>query len=185
MNIEESYKIIVDWSKYEHEKMEHFNTVNIAIHTIIVTAIGYVVWNRNGWLLPYNLWVLPIFGFLLGLLWFKGLCDVRDEVDFRYEQLRSLEVNINNKEQKIFTKGYDYFKKKKTPCGFWGLLKIYKYYTILFLMAYAIIILINLSLLFCSYGQRKVTDLFLTQIHKEPNKSLQRMAGKGVAPLIG
>lgn len=52
MKPQESYKILVDWSKYQHEKMQHFNTVNIAIHTLIITAIGYIIYYSNKPLLP-------------------------------------------------------------------------------------------------------------------------------------
>ena len=77
-----------DWSKYQHEKMQHFNTVNIAIHTLIITAIGYIIINnKSSWFLL----ALTIIGIILGIIWSLGLCRCRLDVDVFYGLLRDLE----------------------------------------------------------------------------------------------
>lgn len=153
MEPEESYKILVDWSKYQHEKMQHFNTVNIAIHTIIITAIGYIIYHSNKWLLPLNLWVVPLLGLILGLLWLIGLLRLRLDADVLFAQLRALERILEDikPEQKIFTEGNKFYKcgqveieeLKELKCKykFLGFLTIYKIVVVIFLLVYAIILL--------------------------------------------
>ncbi|MBI5199865.1 MAG: hypothetical protein HZA09_07620 [Nitrospirae bacterium] len=156
MKLEESYKILVDWSKYQHEKMQHFNTVNIAIHTLIITAIGYMIYHKDTWLLPQNLWMIPLIGFILGLAWFIGLCRLRLDVDVWYAQLRALERVFGEdikQEQKIFTEGYNFYKcgqvnieeLKELKCRwkFFGFLTIYQIFSGIVLFVYFVVLLIQ------------------------------------------
>ena len=138
LEVKETYKILVDWSKYQHEKMQHFNTVNIAIHTLIITAIGYIIINnKSSWFLL----ALTIIGIILGIIWSLGLCRCRLDVDVFYGLLRDLEKekSFGKKEiQRIFTEGYNFYhcnevvaeelKELKCRSKFWGLLTLYQGY---------------------------------------------------------
>lgn len=153
MEVKETYKILVDWSKYQHEKMQHFNTVNLAIHTLIITAIGSIIINNNTWLLL----ALPILGLILGVIWFLGLRRCRLDVDVFYGLLRDVEKEESfgkKKIQKIFTEGYNFYhckevvseelKKIKCRFKFWGLLKLYQVYVYIVLLLYLSILIFAL-----------------------------------------
>ena len=157
MKLEESYKILVDWSKYQHEKMQHFNTVNMAIHTLIITAIGYMVYHKDTWVLPQNLWMVPLLGFILGLAWFIGLRRLRLDVDVLYAQLRALERVFGEdikQEQKIFIEGDNFYKcgqvkieelkGLKCRCKLFGFLKIYQFFSGTVLFVYIVVLLMHL-----------------------------------------
>lgn len=157
MKLEESYKILVDWSKYQHEKMQHFNTVNMAIHALIITAIGYMVYHKDTWVLPQNLWMVPLLGFILGLAWFVGLRRLRLDVDVLYAQLRALERVFGEdikQEQNIFTEGYNFYKcgqvkieeLKELKCRWklFGFLIIYQFFSGTVLFVYIVVLLMHL-----------------------------------------
>lgn len=164
LEVKETYKILVDWSKYQHEKMQHFNTVNLAIHTLIITAIGSIIIkeiiskkiiNNNPWFL---LLALTVLGLVLGIIWFLGLRRCRLDVDVFYSLLRNLEKTFEEK-QKIFTEGYNFYhckevvseelKKLKCKPKFWGLLKLYQVYVYIALFLYLNILIYALYNLLC------------------------------------
>ena len=106
---EDSYKILVDWIKYEHERMQHFNNVSMAVHSLILTAIGYIVYNE-GWQFPKILLIISVLGVLLALIWLLGLTRIRIEADMRFVQLRALEKKMELiLEQELFIEGYKFF----------------------------------------------------------------------------
>lgn len=154
LEVKETYKILVDWSKYQHEKMHHFNTVNIAIHTLIITAIGFIIINNKLWFL---LALTPL-GLILGIIWLLGLCRCRLDVDVFYSLLRNLEKTFEEK-QRIFTEGFNFYncndvdaeelKKLKYRSKFWGLLKLYQAYVYIALFLYLIIFIYALYNLLC------------------------------------
>lgn len=159
MEVKETYKILVDWSKYQHEKMQHFNTVNIAIHTLIITAIGSIIIkeiiNNKTWFL---LAITTIIGIILGIIWFLGLCRCRLDVDIFYGLLRSLEKYFDQK-QRIFTEGYNFYhckevvteelKELKCRSQFWGLLKLYQAYICVAWLLYSGVLICALYKLLC------------------------------------
>lgn len=112
MKPEESYKILVDLVEHHTERLQQFNNINIAIHSLIITAIGYMVYKENTWILPSNLRSIPLLGTFLALVWVAGLKKIRIESGMRYTQLRALERIIRGglePEQQIFTEGYRFF----------------------------------------------------------------------------
>ena len=168
MEPQETYKILVDWSKYQHEKMQHFNTVNLAIHTLTITAIGSIIIskiipneikNNRPWFL---LLALTVLGLVLGIIWFLGLRRCRLDVDVFYGLLRDLEKEKpfgKKKMQKIFTEVYNFYhcnevvaeelKKLKYKPKFWGLLKLYQVYVYIALFLYLSILIYALYKLLC------------------------------------
>lgn len=156
MKPEESYKILVEWVKYEHERMQHFNNVNMAVHTLIVTAIGILVYNE-GWLF---LLLVTVIGFCLAMIWLLGICRIRVEADVRFAQLRALEGIMEERvqiipEQQLFTEGYKFFfggenaqlqvetlKEFKKKWQFFGFLKLYLSTAGLLLFCYFIILVL-------------------------------------------
>lgn len=154
LEVKETYKILVDWSKYQHEKMQHFNTVNLAIHTLIITAIGFIIINNKLWFL---LALAPL-GFILGIIWHLGLSRCRRDAEVFYGLLRDLEKDFCQK-QKIFTEVYNFYhcnevvaeelKKLKCRSKFWGLLKLYQAYVYIALFLYLIIFIYALYNLLC------------------------------------
>lgn len=159
MEVKETYKILVDWSKYQHEKMQHFNTVNLAIHTLIITAIGSIIIketiNNKTW---FFLLALTTIGLILGIIWFLGLRRCRLDVDVFYGLLRNLEKTFDKK-QRIFTEGFNFYncndvvaeelKKLKCRFKFWGLLKLYQAYVYIALFLYLSILIYALYKLLC------------------------------------
>lgn len=156
MKPEDSYKILVEWVKYEHERMQHFNTLSMAVHSLIVTAIGYIVYNE-GWQFPKILLIISVLGVLLALIWLLGLIRIRIEADIRFAQLRTLERIMEDEikpEQKLFTEGYNFFfggetidelKEHKGKWKSFGFLNLYKVLAGGLLLAYLILLLIQLT----------------------------------------
>ena len=158
LEVKETYKILVDWSKYQHEKMQHFNTVNLAIHTLIITAIASMISkdiiNNKSWLL----FALPILGIILGIIWFLGLRRCRLDDDVFYGLLRNLEKHLDQK-QRIFTEGYNFYhckevftaelKELKCRSKFWGLLTLYQGYVSIAALLYLGVLIYALYNLRC------------------------------------
>lgn len=163
MEVKETYKILVNWSKYQHEKMQHFNTVNLAIHTLIITAIGSIIIKEiiSKKIINNSLWflllALTVLGLVLGIIWFLGLRRCRLDVDIFYGLLRGLEKGFEQK-QKIFTEGYNFYRCKEVvseelkelKCNkFWGLLELYQAYIVIALFLYLSVLSCALYNLLC------------------------------------
>lgn len=157
MKPEESYKILVEWVKYEHERMQHFNNVNTAIHALIITAIGSMVYKDKIWVFPNKLWLIPLVGFGLAIIWLLGLWRIRAEAKMRFAQLRALERIMKDEikpEQKLFTEGYNFFfggeiitdelKEHKGKWKSFGFLNLYTVLTVALLIFYLILLVIQL-----------------------------------------
>ena len=110
----DSYKILVEWARHHNERLSFFNNTNMLIHGAIVTAIGYLVYDKNSLLgLDRNnvlILALSLFGIITAWFWRRGLLRMRIETNVRFGQLRALERIMGlNLEQQIFTEGYRFF----------------------------------------------------------------------------
>lgn len=112
MDPEESYKILVEVARHQTDRLGQFNNINMAVHALIVTAMGYKV-SINTWPSRENYWqvcILSLFGLILAFLWYIGIRRMRNEVDMRYAQLRALERKMKvGPIQQIFTEGFRFF----------------------------------------------------------------------------
>ena len=159
----EIYRVLVEWSRNLRDTLKHFNTINLAIHSLVIYAIGYMIYDNQSFNLNQKgLWLVALIGVLMALFWFFGLKRLRIEVDMRFEQLRQLEDELpefDTPGRQIFTEGYYFFKEpeklrlaglKKLQCQskFVSFIDLYLYLSFILGSSYTIIIILNF-LSFC------------------------------------
>lgn len=161
MKPEESYKILVEWARHQTDRLGQFNNINMAVHALIVTAMGYKV-SINTWSSGENYWqvcILSLFGLILSFLWYKGIRRMRNEADMRYAQLQALERKMElGPIQQLFTEGNRFFydggvrvrelRKISLDREGMGFLKIYKWLVYILMSVYIFVGIFPLVIFF-------------------------------------
>jgi hypothetical protein len=121
MKLEDSYKILVDnVSKHHFERTQHFNNINLAVQTLVASAIGLLIFNSpDKWHFNKTFLIVPGLGFVFTVFWFVGLKVIRNDIDLRWAQIRAherlmQETDVIRPEQAVFLEGYRYYRGEAT-----------------------------------------------------------------------
>jgi hypothetical protein len=121
MKLEETYKILVDFvSKHQFERIQHFNNINLAVQTLVASAIGLLIFNSpDKWHFSNIFLIVPVLGIVFSGFWIVGLKVIRNDIDLRWAQIRAQErimreTGVIRPEQEIFLEGKRYYEGQGT-----------------------------------------------------------------------
>ena len=107
----EEYKILIDFLKYHHARRQNFETIFLAVDTILVSASAYILGVSSS---ETRLFLIPlcIIGIVASMVWLSVSERINIDADLKCFQLRCIERDLN-RTGGIFISGYDFFSNRR------------------------------------------------------------------------